>query len=528
MATELKLRKGTTDEHGNFIGAEAEATVDTDKNTIVVHDGQTQGGFPLATEDTASTYSDLMSEDVSKYTDGYIFYVGGRSSVGDGGEGHFRWDSSDLSTEVGNDEVTAGGGDGGIYVAPDSDKTGASGAWVRQYYAGHIHAAWYGQVSDGTTDDVAAINIAIRRANALGGGTVYLLKGTTIVNLSSGSKALEGASNVRLKGASRGATTIKVGDGQDAHAISVDGVEDFRVSSLTIDGNRVNQTSGVHGIATGAVTRLVVDDFHIRNTKGYGIGLQSGTHKDCSILNGLIEATGIDGIDVKNVNDDNEGNVIENVIVRNHGVSGDNAKAAFDLRGVGWEVSNCHALDYGTGSNNVGFRIRNGEAGETNGLGAKRTMLNNCFAKPANNASTQGFSLLNAQNALTNCIADSCSIGFVVWQADNVLSGCIAMNCDSIGFEAKEYGNPTDADRTQFTGCQARSGNDNGFEINPLDVQIVNCVTYENLGNGIQINPTADRTQVIGGVSRNNSTNDLADNGTNTVILKLSGVADKG
>ena len=51
MATELKLRGGTTAEHATFTGAAREATVDTDKNTIVVHDGSTAGGFPLAREE---------------------------------------------------------------------------------------------------------------------------------------------------------------------------------------------------------------------------------------------------------------------------------------------------------------------------------------------------------------------------------------------------------------------------------------------------------------------------------------------
>jgi len=50
MATELKLRRGTTSQHDTFTGAEAEITVDTDKNTVVVHDGTTEGGFPLARE----------------------------------------------------------------------------------------------------------------------------------------------------------------------------------------------------------------------------------------------------------------------------------------------------------------------------------------------------------------------------------------------------------------------------------------------------------------------------------------------
>ena len=50
MATELKLRKGTTAEHSTFTGAEAEVTFDTDKNTIVGHDGTTAGGHPLVKE----------------------------------------------------------------------------------------------------------------------------------------------------------------------------------------------------------------------------------------------------------------------------------------------------------------------------------------------------------------------------------------------------------------------------------------------------------------------------------------------
>ena len=47
MATELKLRKGTTAQHATFTGAVAEVTVDTDKDTLVVHDGVTAGGFPM-------------------------------------------------------------------------------------------------------------------------------------------------------------------------------------------------------------------------------------------------------------------------------------------------------------------------------------------------------------------------------------------------------------------------------------------------------------------------------------------------
>lgn len=49
MAKQLQLRGGTTSEHSTFTGAVREVTVDTDKDTLVVHDGGTAGGFPLAT-----------------------------------------------------------------------------------------------------------------------------------------------------------------------------------------------------------------------------------------------------------------------------------------------------------------------------------------------------------------------------------------------------------------------------------------------------------------------------------------------
>ena len=50
MSKQLKLRRGTTAQHSTFTGAEGEVTVDTTKDTLVVHDGVTAGGKPLATE----------------------------------------------------------------------------------------------------------------------------------------------------------------------------------------------------------------------------------------------------------------------------------------------------------------------------------------------------------------------------------------------------------------------------------------------------------------------------------------------
>jgi len=48
MSKQVQLRGGTTAQHNTFTGASREVTVDTDKHTLVVHDGLTAGGFPIA------------------------------------------------------------------------------------------------------------------------------------------------------------------------------------------------------------------------------------------------------------------------------------------------------------------------------------------------------------------------------------------------------------------------------------------------------------------------------------------------
>lgn len=48
MSTAVQFRRGTTTEHASFTGAVGEITVDVTKDTVVVHDGTTVGGHPLA------------------------------------------------------------------------------------------------------------------------------------------------------------------------------------------------------------------------------------------------------------------------------------------------------------------------------------------------------------------------------------------------------------------------------------------------------------------------------------------------
>ena len=69
MAKQVQFRRGTTSQHSTFTGAAGEITVDTDKNTAVVHDGSTAGGHPLATSladlGVTASAADLNTTDVT-------------------------------------------------------------------------------------------------------------------------------------------------------------------------------------------------------------------------------------------------------------------------------------------------------------------------------------------------------------------------------------------------------------------------------------------------------------------------------
>lgn len=76
--------------------------------------------------------------------------VRGRSSSGDGYEGTFHWRSGDQSSNITADPA------GALWVAPDSDTDGSSGAWQRIYY-GAVQASWFAPTKDGSTDDLTPL-----------------------------------------------------------------------------------------------------------------------------------------------------------------------------------------------------------------------------------------------------------------------------------------------------------------------------------------------------------------------------------
>jgi hypothetical protein len=87
-----------------------------------------------------------------------------------GREGLFAFDSSNLSAKVSADPYQ------GIYVAPLSDSSGATGAWVRKF-SGPICLEWFG-VTDGASNNAARVESAMSLVNAARGNWLLFPYGT--------------------------------------------------------------------------------------------------------------------------------------------------------------------------------------------------------------------------------------------------------------------------------------------------------------------------------------------------------------
>ena len=226
MATQVQLRGGTTTEHDSFTGASREVTVDTTKKTIVVHDGSTAGGIPLAKE-SGSTFTNV---DINSGTiDGTV--IGGASA----GAGTF-------TTVTASGEIVANGG----IALGDNDKA-----------------------TFGASDDLEIYHDASQSyVSHVGTGKLSIQRESTSGSISSGAELL----NVLTKTGPSLHTAAVMGIHQPG---STEGIGDFRFSIGDGSGNltetlRVNST-GID--VTGTVT---ADGLTVDGTAGFGSTLTVG------------------------------------------------------------------------------------------------------------------------------------------------------------------------------------------------------------------------------------------------------------
>ena len=108
MATQVQFRRGGTGANDAFKGAIGEVTVDTDKNTLRVHDGSTTGGFTVLKNDgTNSEFSiGSLSSCALKFANDHNtgVYSSGADNIGlvTGGVARLTIDGTGSSTFHGN------------------------------------------------------------------------------------------------------------------------------------------------------------------------------------------------------------------------------------------------------------------------------------------------------------------------------------------------------------------------------------------------------------------------------------------
>jgi len=98
----------------------------------------------------------------------------GYAAANDGGGGVWQFQSGDQSTNVTNDTRS------GVWAAPASAPTGASGAWKR-VYSGNYAANWFG-IFAAAADNATALQAAVNYISYAGGGVLQFLAGNFTIN----------------------------------------------------------------------------------------------------------------------------------------------------------------------------------------------------------------------------------------------------------------------------------------------------------------------------------------------------------
>ena len=126
MAKIVQVRRGTTAALSSVTGAEGELFVDTDKETLTVHNNYQAGGFPLLREDLNNLAASAITP--AMLANGAANQLLRTNAAGNGVE----WFTQSLAGRfMGVQALGPGASLSGDTVATHSSRTGSSGTWTR-------------------------------------------------------------------------------------------------------------------------------------------------------------------------------------------------------------------------------------------------------------------------------------------------------------------------------------------------------------------------------------------------------------
>jgi hypothetical protein len=324
---------------------------------------------------------------------------------------------------------------------------------------GFIDVTTLGAKNDGlqasARSNSAAINAAIAALSTQGGGILFFPNGTFYVGSAGIFEAINLLSNVTLMGAGKDATIIKLADGENDDVINMAGVFTVCIRDMTIDGNRLNQTAGVHGIRSAGASNLLISNVKVQNTNSYGIGLEVGNQIRVRIANVDITGTSDDGIDIKNPNSLNDEIMIENLTVSNYGLGGFTGQTGVDIRGPaslsGIWIRNVLA-------SNVGVRMRN--KGPATGEGGRRSSLTNFDIQCDSNSGTIALAIVADDVSVSNGYINGALYGIETIALNTRVTNVTAENCTGEAFRSStatgDFGETLRGSQAKFTNCTAK------------------------------------------------------------------------
>ena len=273
MAQVLQLRRGTTAQNDAFTGAVAEVSVDTDRDSLRVHDGTTMGGKEIAPLNVAIPL--LADATTVNAADELIIQQGGITKRATGAE---------LAKGLNN-------------------------------INGLVNVRDFGAVGDGVADDTAAINAALLSASQSLNRTVFLAGGSyrvtsTIVFPNVSGLCLLGAGKasaggLESNGISRiiadhtsgpalrsrnencvlryiqidSSSTRTASTSSSLHGVLIEPEDEANAGarSCLLDGVSVRNQSGSAFVTSGNCNHTSFSSSTARNCKGHGFVLDNGT-----------------------------------------------------------------------------------------------------------------------------------------------------------------------------------------------------------------------------------------------------------
>lgn len=261
----IQFYRGTTAQHSGYTGPAGECTVDTTKNTLVVHDGVKAGGYPLVKEDHTVT------------GDGYVLTNGSRSttigsktlalSLDTAALRNLLADPSGTDAVAGNLKLSDAvdspldAATGGTAATPKAVKTAVDGAVKKTYVVkGDTYIKVDGKFST-TLDDADGLDLTLDTA-----ALKSALADPTATNVVSGNNMLSDAVDSSLDAATGGTAATpkaakaaydlaasKASDDLVVHIHNNETIEDVKTFLQGPYGTSANLTTSEVDLSKGVV-----------------------------------------------------------------------------------------------------------------------------------------------------------------------------------------------------------------------------------------------------------------------------------